>query len=203
MELIKPQILCLGDSIIFGYGVSADEAWINVLANMAPEYSFINEGMCGANTAAIKQRWQYLTTQTQARQLILNGGVNDLLMGLPATKVLSNTQMIITEAAEIMDDIILLLPFKISTNPGLWAWVPAPQCFYINKQIDFLVTELTKIAQRQHIKTVDLNVIFAEEDKHHPQFLNDGIHIQPLLHKRIAVLIYEQILRLKRILNNG
>jgi acyl-CoA thioesterase-1 len=97
----KPRIVCLGDSLTAGYGLSADEAYPARLAERLREagldYEVINAGVSGDTSAGGLRRLDWSLSGDVA-VLVLALGANDGLRGLPPAELRANLARIIETA---------------------------------------------------------------------------------------------------------
>lgn len=94
-------VLCLGDSLTAGYGLSPGEAWPAVAEQLLREEGFdvrfINAGLSGDTTAGGLRRMEWLAG-TRFDILVLALGANDALRGLPVEEMERNLDRIIERA---------------------------------------------------------------------------------------------------------
>ncbi|MBF0136299.1 MAG: arylesterase [Magnetococcales bacterium] len=98
-----PTILCLGDSLTAGLGVSREESYPALLETRLRERSFphrvINAGVSGDTTAGALQRLDW-TLRSNPVLVILVIGANDGFRGLPLERMEYNIDQILTRLRE-------------------------------------------------------------------------------------------------------
>jgi acyl-CoA thioesterase-1 len=97
----RPRVVCLGDSLTAGLGVSADEAYPARLEARLKEagldYEVVNAGVSGDTSAGGLRRLDW-SMSGDVKVLVVALGANDGLRGLPARDLRDNLSTIITTA---------------------------------------------------------------------------------------------------------
>jgi acyl-CoA thioesterase I len=162
---VRPQVICLGDSLTSGYGLSPDEAYPYLvelkLKAQGVDVQMINAGISGSTTASGKGRLEWLIKgHGIPKVLLLALGANDGLRGQDLAKSKNNLANII-EFAQSKNISVLLAGLKIPKNYGL----PYSQEFE-NMFVDLAETY-----------KLPLIPFFLEGVALNPQFnLPDGLH---------------------------
>lgn len=76
----RMKIVCLGDSLTFGYGISPEENWISLL-NQKNKHEFINKGINGDTSGGMLSRFYQDVVSLKPNNVFIMGGVNDLIAG--------------------------------------------------------------------------------------------------------------------------
>jgi len=77
LDIDKPTIAVLGDSMTFGYGVNDDETFPYSLGNLLPEYNILNAGVPGYNLEQERATYEQKIQQLDPKALILVFYFND------------------------------------------------------------------------------------------------------------------------------
>jgi acyl-CoA thioesterase-1 len=118
-----PQIvLCLGDSLTAGYGLSMDQAWPALvqekLRAAGYKVELINAGQSGDTTAGGLRRLEWLLTRP-VDVLVIALGANDGLRGLATGELERNLEMMIRRARAAYPNVrILLAGMRAPPNMG-------------------------------------------------------------------------------------
>ncbi len=117
----RPRVVCLGDSLTAGYGLSStDEAYPALLEERLEKagYNFevINAGVSGDTSAGGLRRLDW-SLQGDVRVLIVGLGANDGLRGLPPSELRANLAKIV-ETARARHVRVLLLGMEAPPNFG-------------------------------------------------------------------------------------
>lgn len=117
----QDNILILGDSLSAGYGLKAEQNWVNILQQRLnqqyPDYTIINASISGDTTANGLNRLPAALKLSQPKIIIIELGANDGLRGLPLGYAKNNLEKII-KASQQQTSQILLLGMKIPPNYG-------------------------------------------------------------------------------------
>jgi acyl-CoA thioesterase-1 len=116
----KPRIVCLGDSLTAGYGVSSDEAYPAQLAARLRaaglDYEVVNAGVSGDTSAGGLRRLDW-SMAGDVRVLVVALGANDGLRGLPPKDLRANLARII-ETAQARQVRVILAGMEAPPNFG-------------------------------------------------------------------------------------
>ncbi|NEU05967.1 MULTISPECIES: GDSL-type esterase/lipase family protein [Clostridium] len=167
-------ILCIGDSITYGYGIDFKESWFYLIKNEYKEYKFINSGINGDTTVGMMNR---LTSEINLHSpdiIILLGGSNDFLCNRKISDALDNIKIIIKESLEKNIIPIILSPPKMSENMAIKRW----DCYCNYKNVNCIIEsyekELQNICKENSIKFVNLTKEFNEWNE---DLYTDGVHL--------------------------
>lgn len=181
MKIMK--IVCLGDSLTEGYGISPESDWPHLLSQ---HYSVINSGISGDTTAGMLSRFHRMVIDHQPSHVIIMGGTNDCSFNLSVDVIISN----------------IMAMTKLARHHGIKPIIGLPTLCFIDYQPDFgnlfislksftdrlnmLREKLHKMALAKELKVID----FAQGlmGKH---FLEDGVHPNEIGHR----LMYEQAMK--------
>ncbi|HKX84419.1 MAG TPA: arylesterase [Pyrinomonadaceae bacterium] len=98
----RPKIIALGDSLTAGFGLTEKESYPYLLQQRLNDegYNFevVNAGVSGDTSLGGLERADWVLEQDGAQVLILELGANDLLRGLPVTRMKENLALIIKKA---------------------------------------------------------------------------------------------------------
>ncbi len=98
----KPKVVAFGDSLTAGFGLLEKEAYPYLLQEKLKAdgylYEVVNAGVSGDTTTGGIERIDWSLDQENVQILILELGANDLLRGLPVSKMRENLDKIITKA---------------------------------------------------------------------------------------------------------
>jgi acyl-CoA thioesterase I len=105
-----PRIVCLGDSLTAGLGVSPEEAYPAVLQRRLREAGYphevVNAGVSGDTSAGGLRRLDW-SMDANTRVVIVALGANDGLRGLPVAELRRNLSAIVTRAKARQADVLV------------------------------------------------------------------------------------------------
>lgn len=98
----KPKIVAFGDSLTAGFGLAEKESYPYLLQKKLEtdgyNYEVVNAGVSGETSLGGLERIDWVLEQENVEILILELGANDLLRGLPPSKMKENLGTIIKKA---------------------------------------------------------------------------------------------------------
>ena len=146
------NILLIGDSLL------AQENW-NILLG---RNDVKNEAFGGAITQQILWNLERGQLNSKPKLVILNGGINDLLSGVPVQRVFENYVKIIEMLKAHNIKIIPCCVVYIEDNEG------------INSKVTALNLSLKDYFRQQKITFIDLNLLL---ENNHNFYQADGVHL--------------------------
>lgn len=78
MKYDKIKVVCLGDSITWGFPFGPEYSWVHMLSNSL-DGEFINQGINGNTTTDMLKRLDRAVIQKHPTHVIIMGGINDVL----------------------------------------------------------------------------------------------------------------------------
>ncbi len=116
-----PTVLVMGDSLSAGYGLSADEGWVSLLARRIaqekPDWRVVNASISGETTAGGSSRIVAEVLRVKPAVVVIELGANDGLRGLPLRGMRHNLARMIG-AAQYVGAKVLLVGMRIPPNYG-------------------------------------------------------------------------------------
>jgi acyl-CoA thioesterase-1 len=98
----RPKILAFGDSLTAGFGLAETESYPYLLQEKLRasgyDYEVINAGVSGDTTLGGLERIDWALEQENLEVLILELGANDLMRGVPVSKIESNLDRMLVKA---------------------------------------------------------------------------------------------------------
>src|SRR5436190_5189492 len=98
----RPKIIALGDSLTAGFGLTERESYPYLLQERLNadgyNYEVVNAGVSGDTSLGGLERVDWVLEQDDVRILVLELGANDLLRGIPVSKMKTNLDKIIEKA---------------------------------------------------------------------------------------------------------
>lgn len=111
-------VLVLGDSLSAGYGIDADQGWVNLLAQrLGAEHHVVNASISGDTTYGGLSRLARTLELHEPDVVIVELGGNDGLRGLALREIRSNLSLIIARCLAARAN-VLLVGMRIPPNMG-------------------------------------------------------------------------------------
>jgi len=167
-------ILCIGDSLTYGYGVGRPHTWCS-LASALTGHDFVNHGINGATTG------EMLEQPLSGNAVFIMGGLNDLFMGMPVSTPLNMIRQICENARKAGILPVVGIPMPVSPDIDE-AWCDGPvDMDIVRNSYDEFAEKLLQLCRKSGIETLDLRPLYSPS-----LFLFDGIHLNRAGHQRIA-----------------
>lgn len=157
----KVNILLIGDSLL------AQENWNKSLSRN----DLKNDAFGGAITQQILWNIERGELVSNPKIVVIDGGINDLLSGVPTQRILSNYQKIIEVLRKRNIKIIAHLILYTVDNED------------INKEVFVLNYLLKEYFESQKIEFIDMNLQLSDSKKLQSNFSIDGIHLKKEAYK--------------------
>jgi lysophospholipase L1-like esterase len=180
MDVIK--LLCIGDSLTFGYETERSKRWTHLLEKEL-NIEVINAGINGDTTTGILSRFMPLLRDFKPSHVLIFGGTNDLWFGLKNEFIISNIYAMCKQA----------LHFKVFPIVG----IPTP-CYNYEElnvigenyaeRINQFQDNLIELCSKKEIIFVNFNSEINQD-----YFMEDGIHYNERGHIFIMKQLKERL----------
>ena len=157
----KVNILLIGDSLL------AQENWNSLLKRN----DLKNDAFGGAITQQILWNIERGQLLSNPKIVVIDGGINDLLSGVPTQRVFKNYQKIIEILRKENIHIIAHLVLYTVDNEE------------INKEVFILNYLLKEYFESQKVEFVDMNLQLSDNKKLKSNYSIDGIHLRKEAYK--------------------
>ncbi len=103
------KIVCIGDSITFGFPYGPQASWTTALAD-ATGHLVLNHGINGDTTSGMLQRWQRDLLVHDPDYVIMMGGANDIVCRESFGRITWNIKAMVEAARNMGIQVIMGLP---------------------------------------------------------------------------------------------
>lgn len=110
------KIVCLGDSITWGFPFGPQDSWVAMLQKQL-QAEIINRGINGNTTSDMLARFDRHVLQAKPTHLILMGGINDVVCQDPFDLIVYNLQTMVEKAMAAGITVILGTPTAVDYPP--------------------------------------------------------------------------------------
>ena len=170
------KIVCLGDSLTYGFPVSAEDGWIPQVAREI-DGEMVNCGVCGDTTAGMYRRFESEVRTEEPDKIIIMGGSNDILLDVPLDEVEDNLFAIVDAAVAAAIPVIIGIPPYTKMASSNYGWQAADMVEYHNTLMADYRAYLLKACEVRHLPVIDFYVAFAMAEQHGSNDLYaDGVH---------------------------
>ena len=171
---MKNKYVFLGDSLIFGYGVSPNDNWVNKLKTNY-NLDIHNKGINGSTSTDMLIRFQRDVLDISPEILFLMAGTNDLLSNRPVTSIINNIELMIKDALSNNIEVYIGIPPNIIPEMANNLFMKCDTYDYCKESLPLLRTELLNICNSYSLKFIDFYLITENAKKLSNLYL-DGIH---------------------------
>ena len=184
-------IVCLGDSLTYGYEVSRQKVW-TALAREESGVPFINRGVNGLMTAGMLACFNRDVIGEKAGAVLLMGGANDILSGLGPAEPEKNMAVMIDRAKEagITPLVGIPIPFCPPIREDWAAMADFPERTPVYERY---VENLRDLAEAKACAVVDFRAGLAEHARltgiAQRALYGDGIHLNEEGHRVFAAIL--------------
>lgn len=109
----RNSIVCLGDSITYGFPFGPEESWV-ALSAQALGLNMVNKGANGDTTRGMRRRFKRDVVSLNPAYVIIMGGANDAFMGYTQEKFEDNIESMVKEATDNGICPVIGLPAPVS-----------------------------------------------------------------------------------------
>lgn len=184
------DIVFIGDSLTFGYGVIKESSWVNLFIKKH-DFSYINRGINGDTTIGILSRFFKDVIENSPKYCFILGGTNDFLSGKSAESVFDNILIMIKDCKENNIEPVILVPPYVAEKEATVGWSSSINYNNINKEILSLKAFLEYSCLEEALLYIDLFAVTKSYYLDHMDIYIDGIHPNATGHN----LIYKEINR--------
>ena len=186
------KIICIGDSLTYGYGVWSSQCWVTLLAEKINEnrqfgIRCLNFGTNGDTSGYMLERARRHIIPDKADQgdiVIIMGGANDTLM-YGANENDAENIIKIADLAK-SKGCIPIIGIQPGFRPSYYAFYGPMDPDKLNADFDSFAELLLKESEARGIITFDLRPILADLE-----LFSDGVHPTEYGHKLIAEAVLQ------------
>ena len=114
------NIICIGDSLTFGYGVGQENSWVSLLND--EKNKFINKGVNGDTSTGILSRIYEILKSSDSKICLIMCGSNDIIMNKSISSIIDNISLMTDDCNSLNIKPIILSPPKIYGDLAIKRW---------------------------------------------------------------------------------
>ena len=196
----RRQLICLGDSLTFGYGVCPRERWLNLAAEESG-WRLWNRGICGDTTGGMLVRLrELLLSPRKPGAVMIMGGANDIFYSGSSAAARANMGAMLQQllTAGVLPLAGIPMPIVPDWHPEEWGAVVDFE------RADSLLSDyagwLAEYCRVFRVPAVDFRPAFLDEAGcvRRELFL-DGLHPNATGHRRMAELVVARLRELEEL----
>lgn len=180
------KLVCIGDSLTYGYGVKVKERWTNIVREKL-DIELINKGICGDTTMGLLSRLYKDVVFEKATHAVIMGGTNDFLWQVPIEQVKANIATILFHLIHynIVPIIGIPIPVYVDSAKENWSFIDNFTA------VNYLIVEygqwIKKFSNHYNIRIIDFYSLFYRDIKGiQSRYYIDGIHLNKLGNEKMA-----------------
>lgn len=185
------RIICIGDSITYGFEVEGSQTWIGRLRK-EEQINLLNVGANGDTTEGMLGRFYEHVVQLKAKATVIMGGGNDIVGGTPLEYVTNNFAMMVQMAMD--RGIVPIIGIEPEPNHS-----KVPQEWKTLVDYDAAVEKmheyknwLLQLAEMNALPCIDFDTkMKARLRAGYGRYFFDGIHPNPAGYKIMAAIAKE------------
>jgi lysophospholipase L1-like esterase len=183
-------IICLGDSLTYGYGVRRAQCWTELAAKMSG-WNVVNRGICGDTTGGMLVRLREILREEigerDERCFLLMGGCNDIFFSGSSTGARENMAAMAHQLfAEGEMPLIAVGPgIADGSYPSMWSdLVDFPEAGKVIRQY---YEWLERFCSSFGVRMIDFRGDFRDREGNiRTELYLDGLHLNPEGHRVMA-----------------
>ncbi|MBK1811575.1 hypothetical protein JHL18_13185 [Clostridium sp. YIM B02505] len=167
------KIVCIGDSLTYGYGVPPSKKWVSLLRT-STKCDVINKGVNGDTTVGILSRFSRDCIDLKPNIAVIMAGTNDLLTGRSIDTVVDNIIYMVKECLNNNITPVVLIPPLTLPRVAEISWYSSIDYNYVNDMLYEMEDLLTDNFKDISIICINKLIPLYEE------YYIDGIHLTAL-----------------------
>ncbi|WP_315081474.1 GDSL-type esterase/lipase family protein [uncultured Clostridium sp.] len=169
------DIIFLGDSLTFGYGVPKKDSWVYKIQENI-NFTSLNKGHNGDTSTSILTRYYEDVIKYTPNKIFIMCGSNDLLLGRTVDSIIENIELMIKDALEINSNVIIGIPPSIIGDMANKLFSYSPFYKYAEENLSELKEAIINLAINYNLSYIDFYSITLNNS----DIYLDGIHLNSL-----------------------
>ena len=169
-------IVCLGDSITYGYPYGPEFSWVKLLADKLG-VEMLNKGVNGDTLTQMASRFQREVVENKPALVIILGGTNDAFMGVDLPIVKSAISYMVEQSFIAGIYPLLGLPLAVS-GEGILSDISPEEIQAVGLTLEVIRDWIKEYAAKQCLTILDFfsPLLIASKSIGDPQYFVDGYH---------------------------
>lgn len=174
------KLVCLGDSITYGYGVKHSEAWPTIVEKTTG-WEVLNAGVNGDTVGGMLVRLNMMKNlKPDSTMIFVMGGLNDVLYELNAESAKESMKLLAETVHEKGFGLMIGIPVNIGKRFAPEEWSPVLDFDGAEKAVEEYRNWLVQFCEKENIPYLDFQPGFNKS------WLPDGIHPDAMGHEFMA-----------------
>ena len=185
------KIVCIGDSLTYGYGVRRSKVWTKI-AEEKLKIEIINEGINGDTSSGMLSRFHNSVYMQKPDSVHIMGGINDLIVGADIGIVKTNLMSLVHQASAKYIKPIIGIPTKIDEGNVRKDWAEFSDFHEVAKEFDKYYLWLKDFCKTFSVQYIDYYTEFDKLKNRQDVYL-DGIHLNERGHEIMAEIFCQHL----------
>lgn len=185
------KILCIGDSLTYGFGVQRSKTWVSLSRNELG-IEIINEGINGDTTGGMISRFSDAIRREKPDIVFIMGGANDLISGASLGIVQANIMSMSHQAISKLITPIIGIPIKIDIKKIRSDWSSFTDFNVISSELEQYKVWIKKFCKTFNVNCIDFNFEINNSSMVSEIYL-DGLHLNDEGHNIMARIFCDSI----------
>lgn len=182
------KLLCLGDSLTYGYDVPRPQRW-TTLVEKELGITIDNQGVCGDTTEGMQYRLQFLRLEAYDA-FFLMGGSNDVLMDAPVAETKRRLAEMARTLAQTGKPVCLGIPPQMTADSARFGWQREGDVLRHQDMAQDIASFVRMLEREKDYVLVPFDTVVSDQiecDAGRPLYA-DGIHPNAAGYERFAAL---------------
>lgn len=167
------KIVCIGDSLTYGYGVKQENVWHNLLKRNTG-FRVLNRGVNGDGISGVRRRFDRDVVNERPDICFMMIGTNDLIEGAGIERIAGVVEELKTKAVRAGIEFVFLIPPYILEEDAKLEWNLQGDYSGANKKL----SSFSKLLDEAEINYIDMHAYFKGlPDEIKSKVYYDGIHL--------------------------
>ncbi|MDR2175699.1 MAG: GDSL-type esterase/lipase family protein [Synergistaceae bacterium] len=190
------KIVCLGDSLTYGFGVSRRNTWVSLTAERTG-MELVNCGINGDTTGGMLARLRDEVETHSPDRVLIMGGSNDIFISGTAESAKTNISALSHQAAALGAAPLIGTPLPLDVENIRRDWASLADAAHAQKTGDEYAEWLRLFAGVFNIPVVDFRSAFEEvsDAEQRRALYIDGLHPTPEGHRLMADVLCRKLTR--------
>ena len=187
-------IVCLGDSITYGYPYGPEVSWVKLLEDKLG-FVMINKGVNGDTLTQMASRFQWDVSDNKPAVVIILGGTNDAFMGVASESVQSAISFMVEQSFAAGICPVLGLPVAVSKE-GILSDVSPDELQMVDAKLETTRNWIKEYASKHNLPVLDFYnpLLISLSGIGDPRYFVDGYHPNQSGYRELSVKVEKMLI---------
>ena len=196
-------MICIGDSLTYGYGVRRTQCW-TALASEMSGWTLQNHGVCGDTTGGMLVRMREIVhdlqeSERENRCFLLMGGCNDVFFSGSSVSARENMAAMVHQLFSLGEMPLIAIGPGISNGAYPSAWTDLVDFSEAAEEVRRYYNWMERFCSTFGVRMIDFRRDFRNErGEQRSELYIDGLHLNPDGHRVMAERVAKVIAVMNR-----